>query len=60
MSEIVGSNVASNTGRNLVGIEEKFGKNPMNESPDYFKRAYKGYLAPTEDSWRLPLLGKLL
>ena len=60
LSEIVGSDVASNTGRNLVGIEEEFGKNPRNESPGSFKRTYKGYMVPREDSWRLTLLGKFL
>ena len=60
LSEVVGTDAASNTGRNLLGIEREFGASPWNNPPSYFKRAYQGYMVPTEESWRLPLLEKLL
>ena len=47
-------------GKNLANIETEFNLCPWTKSPASFKKSYIGYLVPPEDSWRLPLLGKLL
>ena len=60
LARIVGTDVASTTGKNLGNISEEFKLCPWTKSPCSFKKAYKGYMVPTEDTWRLPLLGKLL
>ena len=60
LSRIVGTDVASTTGRNLFNIETEYGLSPWTNSPWSFKKSYKGYMVPPEDTWRLPLLGKLL
>ena len=46
--------------QNLLNLEEEFNLCPWSRSPSSFKKGYTGYQVPAEDSWRLPLLGKLL
>ena len=60
LAGIVGSDVGSTTGKNLKNIEEEFQVCPWSNSTGTFKSVYKGYQVPPEDSWRLPLLRKLL
>ena len=60
LAKVVGSDSGSVTGRNLANIEEEFNLCPWTKSPAAFKKSYVGYQVPPEDSWRLPLLEKLL
>ena len=60
MERIVSIDHGSTTGKNLLNIEEEFNLCPWTRSPASFKKSYNGYQVPAEDSWRLPLLGKLL
>ena len=60
LARIVSTDRGSTTGKNLLNIEEEFNLCPWTRSPASFKKSYNGYQVPAEDSWRLPLLGKLL
>ena len=60
MAKVVGSDSGSDTGTSLANIEEEFNLCPWTKSPAAFKKSYVGYQVPPEDSWRLPLLEKLL
>ena len=60
LARIAGTDGGSITGKNLRNIEDEFQLCPWTNSSETFKRCYKGYMVPTEDSWRLPLLGKLI
>ena len=60
LAKIVGSDIGSTTCKNLKNIQEEFNVCPRVNTASIFKRKYKGYPVPPEDSWRLPLLRKLL
>ena len=60
LAKIAGSDIGSTTCKNLKNIQEEFNVCPWSNTASKFKREYKGYLVPPEDSWRLPLLRKLL
>ena len=60
MAAIAGSDGGSVTGKNLRNLEEEFKLCPWTSSAESFKKGYIGYQIPSEDSWRIPLLGKLL
>ena len=48
------------TGSNLINLEEEFRLDPWVSSSSQLAEMYSGYEVPAEDSWRLPLLVKLL
>ena len=60
MARVAGSDGGSVTGKNLRNIQEEFNLCPWTSSVESFKRCYKGYKVPSGDSWRIPLLAKLL
>ena len=48
------------TGHNLEQLRQEFSLDPWTRSSRMFKAAYKGYIVPEQDKWRLPLLERLL
>ena len=60
MARVAGSDGGSVTGKNLRNIQEEFNLCPWTSSVESFNRCYKGYKVPSGDSWRIPLLAKLL
>ena len=60
LSEIVGSDVRSVTGKNCLKLMEEFSLDPWKNSPGQFAKVYKFYDIPDQDRWRLPLLGSLM
>ena len=60
LASLVGRDAGSVTGANLVNIEEEFGLDPWVSSSAQLGEKYSCYSVPADDSWRLPLLVKLL
>ena len=60
LASIAGTDGGSVTGKNLRNIQQEFERCPWTSSVQSFKKCFKGYMVPIEDSWRVPLLGKLL
>ena len=60
LARVVGTDSGSVTETNLANIEAELNLCPWTRSPASFNKSYTGYLVQPEDSWRLPLLGKLL
>ena len=60
LSSIAASDVRSVTGKNCLNLENEFSLNPWKETPGSFRKKYKVYDVPNQDTWRLPLLASLL
>jgi hypothetical protein len=60
LASIAGTDAGSVTGKNLRNLQAEFSLWPWTNSVETFKKSYRGYQVPGEDSWRMPLLGKLL
>ena len=60
LASVVGRDMGSVTGRNLVHLQDVFNLDPWTKSVGHFKKMYTGYLVPEVDSWRLPMLERLL
>ena len=60
LANIVGSDAASVTGKNLCQFKSEFNLCPWTDSIGSFKKMYMGYQVPAEDMWRLPFLLKLI
>ena len=60
LARVMGKDLGSVTGQNLLHLQEVLNLDPWTESVGKFKKMYKGYLVPEDDSWRLPLLKRLL
>ena len=60
LANVVGRDMGSVTGRNLLHLKDVFNLDPWTESVGKFKKMYTGYLVPEVDSWRLTLLERLL
>ena len=60
LANVVGRDVGSVTGSNLINLEEEFRLDPWVSSSSQLAEQYNSYGVPAEDDWRLPLLVKLL
>ena len=60
LASVVGKDLGSVTGRNLLHLQEVFNLDPWTKPTGLFKQMYTGYMVPEVDSWRLPLLVRLL
>ena len=60
MSQISVADIRSVTGRNCFNIMEEFNLCPLTCQRNALKNRYKLYVTPTDDIWRLSLLGSLL
>ena len=60
LARVVARDQTSVTGRNLERLRQEFYLDPWTMSSKTFKAAYKGYLVPEQDKWRLSLLERLL
>ena len=60
LSNIVARDVRSVTGKNLRLIETETGLDPWKSSPSDIREKLPMKIVPEQDSWRIPLLCKLL
>jgi hypothetical protein len=60
LTNVFGRDPGSVTGTNLINLEEEFGLDPWVSSSSQLADQYSIYGVPDEDTWRLPLLVKLL
>ena len=60
LANVVGKDMGSVTGSNLFHLREVFSLDPWTQPVGLFKIMYSGYTVPEVDSWRLPLLKRLL
>ena len=60
LASIADKDVGSTMGKNLRNIQQEFNMCPWKNTDNAFKKVYKDYPVPEEDSWRLPFLRKLL
>jgi hypothetical protein len=60
LANVVGKDMGSVTGCNLLHLKEVFNLDPWTQPVGLFKKMYSGYSVPEVDSWRLPFLQRLL
>jgi hypothetical protein len=60
LASVVGRDMGSVTGRNLLHLNEVFNLDPWTQPVGLFKKMYTGYMLPEVDRWRLSLLQRLL
>ena len=60
LASLAGRDRQSVTGKNLAMLEGEFGLDPWSQGVNIFKSKFKGYIIPDADTWRLPLLQRLL
>ena len=60
LASVVGRDMESVTGKNLLMLEREFGLDPWIQTATTFKSKNIGYTIPSEDKWRLSLLQRLL
>ena len=60
MASVFSNDIQSVTGRNLANIQNLFNLDPRKDPVPSFKEAMVGHQTPDSDTWRLPLLRKLM
>ena len=60
MASVFSNDIQSVTGRNLANIQNLFNLDPRKDPVCSFKEAMVGYQTPDNETWRLPLLRKLM